>query len=155
MKIWIQKRGKIFIDWLSHQNKYLVWEETFNPLFLKKYKRGEVILANFGFNVGSEFGGMHYAVVIKKDKKSNPLLNVIPLSSLKEEQTQSDLHHEEVYLGAIEGINEKEAFAISNQIRPISKIRVFRPKKTKDDVVTLSDTQLDAIDEMINKIFTK
>lgn len=150
-----EKRGGIFLEWLKMQNKYLVWEETFSPLRLKKYKRGEVVLAHFGFNVGAEFGGMHYAVVVKKDKKSNPMLNVVPLSSLKEGQTAVDLHSDEVYLGSINGLNQKEAFAIPNQMRPVSKIRVFRPRSSSDSAVVLSDAQLDAIDEKIKKMYTK
>lgn len=150
-----EKRGGIFLEWLHNQNKYLVWEENFNPLKLKKYKRGEVVLAHFGFNVGSEYGGMHYAVVVKKDKKSNPILNVVPLSSLKEGQTSTDLHSDEVYLGSIDGLNEKEAIAILNQMRPVSKIRVFKPRFSTDDLVLLSDPQLDAIDEKISSMYTK
>ena len=150
-----EKRGGIFLEWLHNQNKYLVWEENFNPIRLKKYKRGEIVLAHFGFNVGSEYGGMHYAVVVKKDKKSNPILNVVPLSSLKEGQTSADLHSDEVYLGSIDGLNEKEAIAILNQMRPISKIRIFKPRLSTDALVLLSDMQLDAIDEKISLMYTK
>lgn len=150
-----EKRGGIFLEWLGTQNKYLNWEQSFNPLRLKKYKRGEVVLAHFGFNVGAEYGGMHYAVIVKKDKKSNPVLNVVPLSSLKDGQAEADLHSEEVYLGSIEGLNEKEAFAIPNQMRPVSKIRVFKPRLSSDDTVILTDEQLDAIDESLKKMYTK
>lgn len=150
-----EKRGDIFLEWLGTQTKYLVWEQTFDPLKLKKYKRGEVVLAHFGFNVGAEYGGMHWAVVVKKDKKSNPILNVVPLSSLKEGQTEADLHPDEVYLGKIDGINEKESFAIPNQMRPVSKIRVFKPRLSSETPIVLTDEQLDAIDEKIKKMYTK
>ncbi|UAL49732.1 type II toxin-antitoxin system PemK/MazF family toxin (plasmid) [Sutcliffiella horikoshii] len=150
-----EKRGEIFLEWLKTQNKYLVWEQNFNPLRLKKYKRGEVVLAHFGFNVGAEYGGMHYAVVVKKDKKSNSVLNVVPLSSLKEGQTQDDLHQDEVYLGNLQGLNEKEAFAILNQMRPVSKIRVYKPRVSKEATVVLTEDQLDAIDEKIKQMYTK
>lgn len=150
-----EKRGGIFLEWMNTQNKYLVWEETFNPLKLKKYKRGEIVLAHFGFNVGAEYGGMHYAVVIKKDKKSNPLLNVVPLSSLKDGQTKGNLHSDDVYLGNIDGLNEKEAFAILNQMRPVSKIRVFKPRLSSEGSILLTNDQLDAIDTKISTMYTK
>lgn len=150
-----EKRGGIFLDWLKNQNQYLVWEENFSPIRLKKYKRGEIVLANFGFNVGAEFGGMHYAAVVKKDSKSNPILNVVPLSSLEENETEKDLHADVVFLGEINGLNQKRAFAIPNQLRPVSKIRIFKPKSSSDAVVTLTDEQLDAIDEKIKKMYTK
>ncbi|WP_236717729.1 type II toxin-antitoxin system PemK/MazF family toxin [Rummeliibacillus stabekisii] len=121
----------------------------------QKVQTGEVVLAHFGFNVGAEYGGMHYAVVIKKDKKSNPLLNVVPLSSLKEGQTVDDLHTEDVYMGNIEGLNEKEAFAILNQMRPVSKLRVFKPRMSSDATVVLTPEQLNALDAKVSKIYTK
>jgi len=150
-----EKRGKIFLEWMQNQNKYLLWEKTFDPLKLKKYKRGEVVFAHFGFNVGAEYGGLHYAVIVKKDKKSNPILNVVPLSSLKDGQTETSLHFDEVFLGCIEGLNEKEAFAIPNQMRPVSKLRVYRPRFANESLVTLTDEQLDSIDAKVADMYTK
>lgn len=150
-----EKRGRLLLDWLQNQNKYLVWEKTFDPLKLKKYKRGEVVFAHFGFNVGAEYGGLHYAVILKKDKKSNPLLNVVPLSSLKDGQTETSLHYDDIFLGSIEGLNEKEAFAIPNQMRPVSKLRVYRPRLASDDVVTLTNEQLDRIDAKVANMYIK
>ncbi|NNV06897.1 type II toxin-antitoxin system PemK/MazF family toxin [Geobacillus sp. C56-T2] len=150
-----EKRGKIFIEWLGTQNKYLVWEETFDPSYLRAYKRSEIVLAHFGFNVGAEFGGMHYAVVIRDSSKNNPVVNVVPLSSLDENETEQDVHKDSVFLGTIEGLNEKRAVAIPNQMRPISKIRIFKPKKAKDDVFKLTSEQMDLIDEKIRRMYTK
>ncbi|MBS4161609.1 type II toxin-antitoxin system PemK/MazF family toxin [Klebsiella pneumoniae] len=149
------KRGTIFLDWIQQQNQYLVWETNFDPKRLKRYKRGDIVLAHFGFNVGAEFGGLHYAVVVKNDSKSNPMLNVIPLSSLKEGQTPDDLHPETVYLGNISGLNDKKSFAKMNQMRPISKLRIFKPKKANHQAFKLTDDQMDLIDEKIVKMFTK
>lgn len=150
-----EKRGKIFIDWLQTQNKYLVWEETFDPSYLRAYKRSEIVLAHFGFNVGAEFGGMHYAVVIRDSSKNNPVVNVVPLSSLDDGETEQDVHKDSVFLGTIEGLNEKRAVAIPNQMRPISKIRILKPKKAKDGVFKLTSEQMDRIDEKIRKMYTK
>lgn len=150
-----EKRGKIFIEWLKTNNKYLVWEESFDPAYLRAYKRSEIVLAHFGFNVGAEYGGMHYAVVIKDSSKSNPNVNVVPLSSLEEDETEEDTHKDRVFLGVIEGLNEKNAVAIPDQMRPISKLRIHKPRKAKDQVFKLSTDQMDLIDGKIRKMYTK
>lgn len=150
-----EKRGKIFIDWLKIQSKYLVWEETFNPTYLRAYKRSEIVLAHFGFNVGSEYGGMHYAVVMKDSSKSNPIVNVVPLTSLKEGETKETIHKNRVYLGKIEGLNEKYSVALPDQMRPISKIRIYKPKRARQNVFKLNSDQMDLIDDKIKRLYTK
>jgi mRNA-degrading endonuclease toxin of MazEF toxin-antitoxin module len=150
-----EKRGKIFIDWLQTQNKYLVWEENFNPSYLRAYKRAEIVLAHFGFNVGAEYGGMHYAVVVRDSSKSNPNVSVVPLSSLEEGETEADMHKDRVFLGVIQGLNEKQAVAIPDQMRPISKLRIHKPRKAKDGVFKLTPEQMDLIDEKVRRLFTK
>ena len=52
---------------------------------MKKYKRGSIIKANLGFNVGNEEGGLHYCIVLDKTNAlSSGTLTVIPLTSIKE-----------------------------------------------------------------------
>lgn len=47
-----------------------------------------MISVNLGFNVGSEQGGLHYAIVLDNDnQQSSPVITVVPLSSGKEEDT--------------------------------------------------------------------
>lgn len=46
------------------------------------YKRGAIILVNFGINIGNELSGNHFAIVLNKsDHPKNPVLTVVPLSS--------------------------------------------------------------------------
>lgn len=46
------------------------------------FKRGTVILADFSPQIGSEIKGKHFAIVLtKKDRASNELLTIIPLTS--------------------------------------------------------------------------
>ncbi len=47
---------------------------------LRRYKRGEIVKVHLGFNVGSEEGGLHYAVVLDKKTMQNLLL-LLQLSS--------------------------------------------------------------------------
>ncbi len=150
-----EKRGKIFIDWIETCNKYLQWEETFDPKYLRSYKRSEIVFAHFGFNVGSEFGGLHYAVVVKDSSKSDPLVNVVPLSSLEKGIVEEDIHREKVFLGEIPEIHNNLAVAIPNQMRPMSKIRIFKPRNSSDRVYKLNSDQMDKLDNKIRRMYTK
>src|SRR5690606_13602611 len=84
------KRGKSFISWLETQNRYLLWEENFNPKKNKRYVRGEVVHVQFGFNTGSEHGGPHWAVVLDDNALSSPTVLVMPLGSLEDTETEAD-----------------------------------------------------------------
>ncbi len=79
------KKANLLSYWFEDFAKYNLAEETFNPKLLKKYKRGSIIKANLGFNVGNEEGGLHYCIVIDKSNAlSSGTLTVIPLTSIKE-----------------------------------------------------------------------
>lgn len=74
--------------WLTNWVTFLEFETAFSPKSLRRYKRGEIIKVHLGFNVGSEEGGLHYAVVIDKhNAKSSPVVTVVPLTSVKQIQT--------------------------------------------------------------------
>jgi mRNA interferase MazF len=151
-----EKRGELFTKWLEVQNKYLHWELRFNPKKLKRYKRKEVVHIQFGFNTGSEHGGPHWAVVIEgNNKQSSPTVIVIPLGSLKEGERVSDVHPDDVYLGKIPGINDKLVFALPNQLRAISKLRIITPRLTEHQSYEITNEQLDAIDQKMYEIFFK
>lgn len=48
----------------------------------KIFKRGTIIFVDFGLNIGHEFSGKHFAIVLnKEDKRSNSILTVVPLTS--------------------------------------------------------------------------
>lgn len=81
------KRADLISYWLKDFQTYLAQEKSFDPARIKAYKRGDVVKVNLGFNVGSEQGGLRYAIVLDKDNKHNSkTITVIPLTSLKEEK---------------------------------------------------------------------
>jgi len=87
-----------FDTWIDN---YLPSEKTFEYEKLLHYERGMVVKADLGFKVGSEEGGLHYAVVVENDNsKDNKTVMVIPLSSLElsEDISIIDKKHE-VFLG--------------------------------------------------------
>lgn len=95
-----QKRCASIVYWLNDYINYLSFENKFSANYLPVYKYGAVIDVNLGFNVGDEFGGKHYCVVLNKhDNKRNKLLTIVPLSSLKSNKTIKDLNRSEIYLG--------------------------------------------------------
>lgn len=78
------KRADKIDQWIEKWTKYLKLEERFNPRSLPAFKRGSIVYVDLGFNVGSEYGGVHYAIVLnKKDSRNNHLLHILPLTSIK------------------------------------------------------------------------
>lgn len=85
------KRADLISYWLKDFQQYLSQEKEFDASKIKSYKRGDVIKINLGFRVGSEQGGLRYAVVLDKDNKHNAkTITVIPLTSLKENKVVYD-----------------------------------------------------------------
>lgn len=151
-----EKRQQIFLQWIDKFTKYLDWELTFRPDWLIRYKRGDLVLAEFGFNVSAELGGKHWAIVVdKRNPKKADTVMVVPLSSLNENKTEEDLHNTDVYVGVIDEINEKKVYAVVNQMRAISKLRIYKPKKSKHKRIRLSTELLDRIDHKIREVYTK
>lgn len=92
------KQQHILREWFGVWEQYISFENTFDPKKLVYYKRGDIVLADFGYNVGSELGGKHYAIVIENDNsKANNTVVVIPISSIDPNRTKP-LHKSEVYL---------------------------------------------------------
>lgn len=86
--------------WIDDWTHFLQREHTFNSATLKRYKRGDVIKVHLGFNIGSEEGGLHYAVVIDKmNALSDPTIRIIPLTSLKPNRDPNNLKPGNIYLG--------------------------------------------------------
>lgn len=86
--------------WISDWMKFLDFESRFTPKSLRRYKRGEIIKVHLGFNIGSEEGGLHYAVVIDKNNaKFSPVATIVPLTSVKPTTDIQNLKNGSVFLG--------------------------------------------------------
>lgn len=86
--------------WLEDWTTFLEYEPSFSAPNLRRYKRGEIVKVHLGFNIGSEEGGLHYAVVIEKNNpKSSPVVTVVPLTSIKPSTNLERLHSGNVFLG--------------------------------------------------------
>lgn len=79
------KKADLISFWLKSYAGMIRFEERFDPKKNKSYKRGDIIKVDFGFNIGAEYGGRHYAVVLdKKNAHNSPVITVVPLTSKKE-----------------------------------------------------------------------
>ena len=150
------KKQDIISDWFFTWARYLKFERTFKPERLKYYKRGDIVHVHFGFNVGNEQGGTHYAVVVdNNNNKASGCVVVVPISSIEAGKTSDSLHGSEVYLGKIIPNSDTESYAQPLQIRCISKLRIIKPKSDNDTSYILSAEQMDMIDSKIVELFTK
>lgn len=74
---------KYLDDWLF--TKSTLFKSEINSKKKKNYKvypRGTIVYAKLGVNIGSEFSGNHFCIVLnRKDHKGNELITVVPLTS--------------------------------------------------------------------------
>lgn len=120
------KKSNILAYWINDFANYHDDERTFKPSSLKTFKRGDIIKVNLGFNVGTELGGLHYCVVLNKnDNPYSGNLNIIPLSSSKENKvfnktTCIDLG-DELYLLLTQKVN-REFDNVRTQLSNLSQL---------------------------------
>ncbi len=96
------KQGRILTYWLNDWNElFLKKEKQFDPKELLKYKRGNIVKAHLGYNIGSEQGGLHYGIVMDiNNSKTSNILTIIPLRSLEENESEESIDKRfEVFLG--------------------------------------------------------
>ena len=91
------KKANLLSYWIKDYVRLINFEEKFEPTRNIAYKRGNIVKIQFGFNIGSEYGGLHYGVVLdNKNAHNSPVVTVIPLTSARENRT---LHSNSVNLG--------------------------------------------------------
>ncbi len=91
------KKAHLISYWIKDYVQMINIEQKFEPTKNIAYKRGNIIKLNFGFNIGSEYGGLHYGIVLdKKNDHNSPVVTVIPLTSIKD---SSAVHPNSVELG--------------------------------------------------------
>lgn len=116
------KRQKLLAYWIQDYVRFLKKESNFNPQKLIRYKRGAIVKAHLGYRVGSEEGGLHYAVVMNVNaSQKSPTVTIIPLTSVKPGKDVKRLHFSQVYLGdeIYQSLNEK----LDKAIDEIEEIR--------------------------------
>lgn len=139
------------IDAVNKERNFVLTKEQWQIL-----KRGNVVWVDFGFNIGTEFGGRHPAIILKQIKQINQIV-VIPLDSPSDiPDTESKRENSEFWVK----ISEDEIRGMINQIRwvnvynvtQISVLRVdFLDNEGNIKYFPVDYEVLDRIDEKIKK----
>lgn len=140
------KKAHLISYWIKDYVNLITFEEKFDPARNIAYKRGNIVKINFGFNVGSEYGGLHYGIVLdNQNDHSSPVLTVIPLTSIKDSKT---VHSNSVALGneiykslkikydTISQSLEQEQEQIA-EMRSLSRLLVDFSEKSMEDISKL------------------
>ena len=119
------KKAHLISYWIKDFVRLINFEEDFDPTKNIAYKRGNIVKLNFGFNIGSEYGGLHYGIVLdNKNDHRSPVITVIPLTSIKEGKI---VHGNSVNLG--------------NEIYRLLKIKYDTISKTlRDEQIEIQNT---------------
>ncbi len=98
--------------------------------------KGNIILAELGFNIGMEFGGRHYCIVLKNSSINNQRVLILPITTQK--PSDYEKFKDTLYLefNKIKGLNAQKDIDNPNEhkrwvnilnIRAISKNRIVYP----------------------------
>lgn len=91
------KKANLISYWIKDYVRMIDFEEKFDPTKNISYKRGNIVKVDFGFNIGAEYGGLHYGIILDNNNAHNsPVVTVIPLTSMKSDK---EPHFNSVDLG--------------------------------------------------------
>lgn len=97
----IQKSAKLVAYWVCDYIRFLESEPKFKGRKWKKYKRGDVLKVHLGYRIGTEEGGLHYAIVLDTNNDINSgTITVVPLTSVKPGVDVKNLGKDRLFLGS-------------------------------------------------------
>lgn len=171
-----------FEENILKESENLLYEATIKPTRFKRYARGRIVKIKFGVNVGSEFSGDHFAIVVSKgDTMKNPVLHVIPITSKKHIKNinvgpllynenemvklskQFETCNDKKELAKIkrcinyyEHRKNKESYACIDHLKTVSKLSILKPINEYDYLPKLkcSPELMKKIDDAIIKEYT-
>ncbi len=92
------KKAGLIAYWLIDYVKMLKKEKNFDASKMLRYYRGDIVCVNFGYRVGRELGGKHFAVVLDNYNSHNSdVMTVVPLKSKKSTYKESIFQYELEY----------------------------------------------------------
>ena len=146
----VQSKSDKLSYWLEDWTTFLDFESEFSPTSLRRYKRGEIVKAHLGYNIGSEEGGLHYCVVIDKNNSRNsPVVTIVPLTSIKSKTDVKHLHKCSVYLGneLFRNLNSKISYSSKHLMEELDELETL--VKENDLEKTLSDQNISDLSEKL------
>lgn len=147
------KKANLLAYWIKAYTDYIKKENEFDPQKIISYKRGDVIKLNFGFNIGAEYGGLHYAVVLDNNNDHNsPLVTVIPLKSGEEE----DAYRTDVYLGdelynKVQSRQEELLISVRKKMEDNTRL-ICQTEQMADDLMAAISNKKDKSSEIKPKV---
>lgn len=94
------KHQALLSYWISDYVRLLKKEVSFDSRKLIRYKRGSIVKAHLGYRIGSEEGGLHYAIVVDiANALTSNTVTIVPLTSVKPYTDLQHLHPSKLYLG--------------------------------------------------------
>lgn len=148
------KKSNLLAYWIKDFANYHDEERTFSPTSLKYFKRGDIVKANLGFNIGKELGGLHYCVVINSnDNVNSGNLNVVPLSSIKENKTYNSSTCVNLGNELYSLLTRKYNTQLSVAVKEFNNLQSVK-NMTTDEVLNLSRKikYLKKLEEELNKM---
>ncbi len=159
-----EKQASKLAYWIQDYTNFLKQETTFDPAKYIRYKRGAIVKAHLGYRIGREEGGLHYAIVLDANNAlKNPLVTIIPLTSVKPKTDLAHLHTSKLHLGheVYDVISEKSKREIEKakaQLQNLNKL-IADIKNTEAIVppdlleqIALLDQQVEYCDKILNEI---
>lgn len=165
-----------------NESETLLYEVKVKVTRFKRYSRGQIVRVKFGVNIGSEFSGDHYAIVIsKQDTMLNPILHVIPLTSKKhnyncelnnllynedeisnlkelfvKEQDKNNIKKIKKCIKYYSNRKDKISYACIKHLKTVSKLSICKPINEFDylNKIKISNDLLRKIDEEIVREYT-
>ena len=165
----LKERAMFIGYWIPTCVNYWKKEDNFSPKSVFRLKRGSVIRVEFGYRIGQELGGRHYAVVIDANNRLHRgTVTVVPLGSKKEDWKENP-YSIALTDGFYNRIVEKQdvsnwpelqnlkqgSIARVDQITTISKMRISAPLKKNHPLygVRLSPQDMNSIDAKILELY--
>ncbi|MBE5932940.1 MAG: type II toxin-antitoxin system PemK/MazF family toxin [Lachnospiraceae bacterium] len=141
--------------WLVDWCRFLGLEKNFDSKKLIKYKRGSIVKVHLGFNVGSEEGGLHYAVVLDKDNAMNsPVITVVPLTSVKSNTDLNKLKPGAIHIGneLYNSLNSKFTTKMNEVQKRLNDLKEYSDEEKASEKIPSILKELDQLRDMQSEI---
>ena len=142
-----QHKAALLYYWLRNYLRYIKQEKTFDPKYFPEFQPGHIVKVDFGFGIGNEFGGLHYALVLTRSNYKSGTVTVIPLRSLKPNKENPDsLYKTDIYLGT-----ELFAVLLENANRLLDSCGRHIKWLNQVDLNTLTDSEVASFSKQLNE----
>lgn len=141
--------------WLVDWCRFLGLEKNFDSKKLIKYKRGSIVKVHLGFNVGSEEGGLHYAVVLDKDNAMNSsVITVVPLTSVKPNTDLNKLKPGAIHIGneLYNSLNSKFTTKMNEVQKRLNDLKEYSDEEKASEKIPSILKELDQLRDMQSEI---